>query len=117
MISEILKDYKDLIVSYDIKKFHQVENSYALIVDFELLDHHRLIAKDYIFTDGTRKYSYHFQDDEGNVIFRYDNAPHWIDLENFPFHKHEPTKVIASKPMNLERVFYEIKTYMAKRSL
>lgn len=117
MISEILKDYKDLIVSYDIKKFHQVENSYALVADFELLDNHRLFAKDYLFTDGTRKYSYHFQDDKGNMIFRFDNAPHWIDLKNFPFHKHLPTKVIASKPMNLEKVFYEIKTYMARRSL
>ena len=117
MIYEILKLYNDIIISYEINKFHQVEKSYALVVDFKLSGNYQLFAKDYLFTDGTRKYSYHFQDDKGNMIFRYDNAPHWIDLENFPFHKHEPTEVIASKPMNLERVFYEIKTYMAKRSL
>lgn len=69
MISEILKDYKDLIVSYDIIKFHQVENSYALVVDFDLSGNHRLSAKDYLFADGTRKYSYHFQDDKGKYDF------------------------------------------------
>ncbi|HEX9972615.1 MAG TPA: DUF6516 family protein [bacterium] len=114
MISEILKVYNDLIISYEINKFHQAEKSYALVVNFELLDNHRLFAKDYLFNDATRKYSYHFQDDKGNMIFRYDNAPHWIDLENFPFHKHLPHKVIESKPMNLEKVFYEIKIYMEK---
>ena len=36
MISEILKRYNELIISYEIKKFHQVENSYALVVDNEL---------------------------------------------------------------------------------
>lgn len=117
MISEILKDYKDLIVSYEIKKYHQVENGYALVIDFKLLENYRLFAKDYLFNDGARKYSYHFQDDEGNMIFRYDNAHHWIDLENFPFHKHLPTKVIESKPMNLEKVFNEINTYLQKLNL
>jgi len=117
MISEILKIHKYFIISYDVKKFHQVENSYALVVDFVLLKNHRLFAKDYLFIDGTRKYSYHFQDDQGNMIFRYDNAPHWIDMVTFPYHKHLPTQVIESKPMNLEKVFFEIKAYMEEMNL
>lgn len=117
MISEILKVYKNLIVSYEVKKFQNLENSYALVVDFVLLENHRLFAKDYLFNDGVRKYSYHFQDDKGNLIFRYDNAPHWIDLENFPYHKHLPTEVIKSKPMNLEKVFDEVKVYMEQLKL
>jgi len=34
------------------------------------------------------KYSYHYQDGNGKVIFRYDMAPHHIEIETFPHHKH-----------------------------
>jgi len=38
-------------------------------------------------------YRYHFQDDQNNLIFRYDNTPHFPGLENFPHHKHLPDRV------------------------
>jgi len=34
------------------------------------------------------KYSYHWQDGEGNLKKRWDNAPHHKGLENFPHHIH-----------------------------
>jgi hypothetical protein len=33
-------------------------------------------------------YRYHFQDKNSELIFRYDNTPHFPDLPNFPHHKH-----------------------------
>ncbi len=33
-------------------------------------------------------YRYHFQDKQNNLIFRYDNAPHFPNLDSFPHHKH-----------------------------
>ena len=33
-------------------------------------------------------YRYHFQDQQNNLIFRYDNTPHFPDLKSFPHHKH-----------------------------
>jgi len=46
------------------------------------------------------RYSYHYQDQEGTLIFRYDMAPHHKKLETFPHHKHLPSdRVInASRP-------------------
>jgi hypothetical protein len=38
-------------------------------------------------------YRYHFQDEQNNLVFRYDNTPHFPGLENFPHHKHLPDKV------------------------
>jgi len=35
-----------------------------------------------------RRYSYHYQDSQGELIFRYDNAPHHPELPDFPAHKH-----------------------------
>jgi hypothetical protein len=38
-------------------------------------------------------YRYHFQDQQNNLIFRYDNTPHFPDLKSFPHHKHLKDKV------------------------
>jgi hypothetical protein len=42
-------------------------------------------------------YRYHFQDSQNNLIFRYDNTPHFPDLESFPHHKHLSNNVISSE--------------------
>ena len=39
---------------------------------------------------------YHFQDQQNNLIFRYDNTPHFPDLKSFPHHKHVKNKVEES---------------------
>ena len=55
------------------------------------------------------KYSYHYQNREGILIFRYDMAPHHKELENFPHHKHLPgEKVIKATSPALANVLDEI---------
>ena len=55
------------------------------------------------------KYSYHYEDDTGVMIFRYDMAPHFRDIETFPHHKHEKDKkVIASKEPLIKEILHEI---------
>ncbi len=34
------------------------------------------------------KYSYHYQDRNSGLIFRYDMAPHHREIKTFPHHKH-----------------------------
>ena len=43
-----------------------------------------------------RKYSYHFQDKNQALIFRYDNKPHFRDLPTFPHHRHGGAMVQAA---------------------
>jgi hypothetical protein len=38
------------------------------------------------------KYAYHLQDAGGRMILRYDNRPHYPDVETFPHHKHVADK-------------------------
>ena len=55
------------------------------------------------------KYSYHYQHRDGNVIFRYDMAPHHKEIETFAHHKHVNSgKVIKAFAPNLSKVLDEI---------
>jgi hypothetical protein len=48
------------------------------------------------------------QDADGNLIFRYDNAPHHPHLSTFPAHKHVGSSVIDAEPPDLNDVLAEI---------
>ena len=52
-------------------------------------------------------YRYHFQDQNNNLIFRYDNTPHFPNIESFPNHKHLSKKVSASHPPNVLKAIEE----------
>ena len=53
-------------------------------------------------------YIYHYQDRKGNLIFRYDNAPHHPEVETHPEHKHVGTRVVAARRPDLADVLREI---------
>lgn len=55
-------------------------------------------------------YSYHYQKSNGDLVFRYDNAPHHPEIETFPHHKHVESdeNVIASQPPDVSEVLVEI---------
>lgn len=52
-------------------------------------------------------YRYHFQDRQNNLIFRYDNTPHFPDLENFPHHKHLRDGIMSSEEPTVAGVIEE----------
>lgn len=52
-------------------------------------------------------YRYHCQNEQNQLIFRYDSTPHFPDLPNFPHHKHLPNDVIASDQPDIEQVVRE----------
>lgn len=49
-------------------------------------------------------YSYHCQDVQNEMVFRYDNAEHHPELETFPHHKHIGDKTFPSAAFSLEKV-------------
>ena len=85
-----------------------------------------LIRGDLYFADGSRlhfrelveaedkvirrMYSYHYQDTDANLIFRYDDTPHHPDLDTFPHHKHDggEMNVVTAVPPDLPAVLREI---------
>lgn len=55
------------------------------------------------------KYSYHYQDADNTLIFRYDMAPHHPKMSTFPHHKHTLTQeVVEAQAPNLQEVLEEI---------
>ena len=45
---------------------------------------------------------------EGNLVFRYDNAPHYPHLSTFPAHKHVGDSVVEAEPPDLGDVLAEV---------
>jgi hypothetical protein len=55
-------------------------------------------------------YSYHCQREDGSLIFRYDDTPHFPTLPQFPHHKHigSQADAVPSQPPDLIAVLREI---------
>lgn len=53
-------------------------------------------------------YRYHFQDRDNNLIFRYDNTPHFPGLKTFPNHKHLPDNVMAANRPSVFEVLKQV---------
>lgn len=54
------------------------------------------------------RYAYHYQNASGEVIFRYDNAPHYPKLPTHPHHKHVGSAVEAAQVPDLGGILREI---------
>ena len=70
-----------------------------------------LHVREYVFTRFAverEAYVYHYQDENNNRIFRYDNTEHFPDLSNFPDHKHTLKNVVTSSAPTFEAVLKEI---------
>jgi len=110
MFLDVFAHYQEIIASYDVQQFRMVGASYQFIAKVLLNNATELHIKDYLFLDGSRKYSYHWQDAHGNCIIRWDNAPHHQAVSTFPFHKHlgEQETIAESPPMKLMLALDEI---------
>jgi len=66
--------------------------------------------------DPVGKYGYHYQDEEGNLVFRYDNKPHFRDLPTYPDHKHMPDGVGPAYRPGIQDVVAEALAYVASQN-
>ena len=57
------------------------------------------------------KYSFHWQDKNKNLVMRWDNAPHYRELENFPHHLHLESETRPSS----EPYFMDVLSEIEKR--
>jgi hypothetical protein len=84
----LLRKYRHIVKGFQVRKFKRLQNAHELVMELTFKDDSKLALKDYLFLDGNRKYAYHWQNKEGNLLIRWDNAGHWKDLSTFPHHKH-----------------------------
>lgn len=113
--------------------FRQIESTIAEcvdIVEYTLTKDRRslhigIVEGELIFTDETvlhfvefvnvkestevYKYSYQYQRKNGDLVFRYDMAPHHREIGTFPYHKHTGSNMVIEAPCpTLSQVLDEI---------
>lgn len=80
--------YPGLAADFEVKRFEHTDSTYVLVAVVTLADGSLLYVRDYLFSDGSHKYAYHWQRVGGELIGRWDNELHWPDIATFPHHFH-----------------------------
>ncbi|CEP67747.1 Uncharacterized [Moorella glycerini] len=91
------------VVSYEIQDYKQGTDFYYLKVRCELKNDTLLYIRQYVSAE-EYNYSYHWQNRNGELIVRWDNAPHHETIITFPHHKHIGGKVTISYEISIEDV-------------
>lgn len=113
MLLRALKKFSTIIEEVSVERFVHVANTYELRASVKLKDGSWLKIRDYLFADGKRKYAYHWQSSEGDLIRIWDSAPHWPDLTGPPHHCHRVEGIVEpSRSMDIVSVFGEIESAM-----
>ena len=108
---EIFKwlDDSTFVKSHSINDFRKSETVFYLNIKIHFVNNSELHVREYLDTDH-RKYSFHWQSSNGDLIIRWDNAPHFHNLITFPHHKHLASgEVIESYDISLEEILGFIK--------
>lgn len=103
----------DLFKSIEITELIDEESVKLLRVKAKVLDETLLYITE-LHTRDYQKYSYHWQKENGELIIRWDNKPHWKNLKTFPHHKHEGDKVLPSHRVNIDDVIKIINEVIEK---
>lgn len=107
-ISKWLNDYDELIASYIVHDLRESEEMHYINIEVHFKDSSRLFIKEFKEA-GRRKYAFHWQKGSGELVIRWDNAPHFPKLSNFPHHKHlSDSSVEESYDIPLEDVLQYI---------
>ncbi len=97
-----------LVSDFTINDIRRSNETYYLNLKIIFIDNSELFIRDYVDLNH-RKYSFHWQDNNGELIKRWDNAPHFVDLITFPHHVHLSSEnVIESHDISLEEVLNHI---------
>lgn len=107
---EIFKWLNDgsFVKSYKVNDFRKSETTYYLNLKVLFVDDSILQVREFL-DDEHRKYSFHWQTSGGNLITRWDNAPHYPEITTYPHHMHlQNGSVVESFDISLEDIFSHI---------
>lgn len=103
LIMELVKDKRSPYIGFIEGKLYFRDGSLLQFVEFVNV---KTVVERY-------KYSYHYQDEAGQLLFRYDMAPHHPGVVTFPHHKHLASGMaIDSTSPPLEEVLNEIENLL-----
>lgn len=77
------------------------------------IDGSTLEFMEYLHRDQRLKYRFHLIDKKGQMVFRYDNAPHH-ENSTFPHHKHIANDILESEEKGILDILREIEHLICK---
>ena len=112
MLLDLLKSFDSVIESWRVDEFESAGLNFKLKGIIFFKDKSTLYFRQIVVGGSKFKYAYHWENKNGDLICRWDNAPHWPDIKTYPHHKHVivGSKVIVEKSGggDLEAVLQEI---------
>jgi hypothetical protein len=99
--------------NFEILDFRTFQDGFYIKIKAVLKDGSELYIREYVDVE-ERNYSYHWQDKEGKLIIRWDNAPHHKNIRTYPHHKHVNNKVRESFETTCEKILSEISEFLRK---
>lgn len=100
-----------LFSKIDILDFVDEETVKILKIRGAVLDGTLLFITE-LHTSDYQKYSYHWQKQNGEMIMRWDNKPHWKHLKTHPHHKHIKNEVMPCSRPDIAEIIEEIRKHI-----
>lgn len=107
-LSELQSKFR-FIIDIEYIDFRSTNSFYYSKFILVFKDQSKLFITEFVSLN-ERSYSYHLQDQQNELIQRWDNSPHHREIETFPHHTHLDNKILASKEIILEDVLIQIST-------
>ncbi len=109
-VETTLEDYNHIIEDYILNKQSFTQEKGAVDAEVFFNDNSQLDFNEVVNTnqENKTKYSYHYMNENKEMIFRYDNVRHHPEIKTFPHHKHTETGIIESEEPTLATVLNEI---------
>jgi Family of unknown function (DUF6516) len=110
-LHEVLGRVSDIIRSYEVIQYEIADLNRRLKLKIVFANGTELYVRDSLLDGRQRKYAFHWQNESGRLIARWDNAAHWPEIDTFLHHKHvgEAGQVVASEGTTLEEMLAVIR--------
>ena len=102
------------IEEFRIVNFRPFRGGFYLKVEANLKDGSMLFIREYL-DERERSYSYHWQNRDGSIRGRWDNAPHHRGVSTYPHHKHFAGSILPSHSTSCKEILSEIAKLIEKQ--
>jgi hypothetical protein len=115
---EIISALRQSAIVLDVEVLEVIdEDSVKLIKIKAILKNDCILYITELHTKDYQKYSYHCQRNNGDLIARWDNKPHWNNMGTYPYHKHENNQVFPSHRVSIADVLEQIDARITIKAL
>ena len=110
---KITIEINPLILNYSIKRERLSETAGFIQIQAKVIKEFYFSIFEYYKEDsGVIAYRYHLMDKDKKLVVRWDNAPHYPELEPFPHHYHTKEGVFSSNQPTIQQVLNLLQDYL-----